>query len=167
MENRYKVVMCDMDDTLIKTASGNTFPIGIWDMALKTEVFDKIKQLSPEYVFIVTNQGGVGKFVSEQSIDVKTRYVAQCMRDYIGCETDFLVCTSDDKSCPDRKPNIGMGIAMLKKHSLLNLLDGCGKQEVLMVGDASGKPGDFSDSDKKFAENMHIEYIDVDDLVSM
>jgi hypothetical protein len=34
-----------------------------------------------------------------------------------------------------------------------------------MIGDASGKPGDFSDSDKKFAENLQIDYIDVDDLL--
>ena len=28
------------------------------------------------------------------------------------------------------------------------------KEECIMIGDASGKPGDFSDSDKKCAENF-------------
>lgn len=29
---KYKVLFCDMDGTLIETASGETFPNGIWDM---------------------------------------------------------------------------------------------------------------------------------------
>lgn len=29
---KYKVLFCDMDGTLIETASGETFPKGIWDM---------------------------------------------------------------------------------------------------------------------------------------
>ena len=36
-----------------------------------------------------------------------------------------------------------------------------------MIGDASGKDGDFSDSDKKCAENFGIEYIDVEDFLNM
>lgn len=35
-----------------------------------------------------------------------------------------------------------------------------------MIGDASGKEGQFSDSDKKTAENFGIDYIDVNDLVN-
>lgn len=36
---------------------------------------------------------------------------------------------------------------------------------ILMIGDASGKEGQFSDSDKKTAENFGCEYMDVDDFV--
>lgn len=36
-----------------------------------------------------------------------------------------------------------------------------------MIGDASGKPGDFSDSDKKCAENFGIDYIDVRDFLEL
>lgn len=36
---------------------------------------------------------------------------------------------------------------------------------ILMTGDASGKEGQFSDSDKKTAENFGCEYMDVDDFV--
>lgn len=35
----------------------------------------------------------------------------------------------------------------------------------VMIGDASGKEGQFSDSDKKTAENFGCEYMDVDDFV--
>ena len=34
-----------------------------------------------------------------------------------------------------------------------------------MIGDASGYEGQFSDSDKKTAENYRIDYIDVRDLL--
>ena len=34
-----------------------------------------------------------------------------------------------------------------------------------MIGDASGKEGQFFDSDKKTAENFGCEYMDVDDFV--
>lgn len=33
-----------------------------------------------------------------------------------------------------------------------------------MVGDASGLEGQFSDSDKKFAENAGIDYMDVNEF---
>ena len=36
---------------------------------------------------------------------------------------------------------------------------------IMMIGDASGKEGQFSDSDKKTAENFGCEYMDVDDFV--
>lgn len=40
------------------------------------------------------------------------------------------------------------------------------KQNSLMIGDASGKEGQFSDSDKKTAENFGIDYMDVEDFVN-
>ena len=43
----------------------------------------------------------------------------------------------------------------------------CIKPKSLMIGDASGKEGQFSDSDKKTAENFGIDYIDVDDFINM
>lgn len=55
---KYKVLFCDMDGTLIETASGETFPKGIWDMKFKFDVLDAIKNLNPKAIFIVTNQGG-------------------------------------------------------------------------------------------------------------
>lgn len=36
-----------------------------------------------------------------------------------------------------------------------------------MIGDASGNDGQFSDTDKKTAENFGIDYIDVDDFVKL
>ena len=40
------------------------------------------------------------------------------------------------------------------------------KSQMIMIGDASGKLGDFSDSDKKCAENFGIDYLDVEDFLN-
>jgi hypothetical protein len=40
------------------------------------------------------------------------------------------------------------------------------KSETLMIGDASGKEGQFSDSDKKCAENFGIDYMDINDFLN-
>ena len=40
---KFKVLFADLDDTLIQTRSGKTFPQGIWDMELKLDVLNKIK----------------------------------------------------------------------------------------------------------------------------
>lgn len=66
-----------------------------------------------------------------------------------------------DKTNPYRKPNT----AMLE--SLFTQWEVQSKEECIMIGDASGKPGDFSDSDKKCAENFGIDYIDVRDFLEL
>ena len=38
--------------------------------------------------------------------------------------------------------------------------------KMVMIGDASGREGEFSDSDKKTAESFGIDYIDVNDFVN-
>ena len=77
-----------------------------------------------------------------------------------GCHIKW--CASLDKSNPRRKPNTGMlkeFFDMLGKHA--------SKEKCLMIGDASGKPGDFNDSDKQTAINFGIDYLDVEDFVKM
>lgn len=72
---------------------------------------------------------------------------------------DAMYCCSMDKDNPYRKPNTGM-LEQLYNQYLVHSKDEC-----IMIGDASGKPGDFSDSDKKCAENFGIDYIDVRDFL--
>ena len=40
------------------------------------------------------------------------------------------------------------------------------KSKSLMIGDESGKEEQFSDSDKKTAENFGIDYMDVEDFLN-
>ena len=64
---KYDVLFSDLDGTLINTISGKTFPEGIWDMKIRFNVLDKIKELNPKYVFIISNQGGIESgFINEK-----------------------------------------------------------------------------------------------------
>lgn len=163
---KYKVLFCDLDGTLIETISGETFPKGIWDMKLKFDVLDAIKKLNPKYVFIVSNQGGIEKgFVNENSFRRKINYIISSLEEYLG-ENSFIACrfcTSNDKNHRLRKPNT----AMLEDLGKSFLPITYAKSSMLMIGDASGKEGQFSDTDKKTAENFGIDYMDVNDFVEL
>ena len=161
----YKVIFCDLDGTLIETISGETFPKGIWDMRLKFDVLDSIKKLNPEYILIVSNQGGIESgFVNRHDFRRKSEYITRSIREYCGCECYAMYCETNDKSDPYRKPNTGMLYSLLENHVVDDI--GYIKSMSLMIGDASGKEGQFSDSDKKTAENFCIDYMDVNDFVN-
>ena len=161
----YKVIFCDLDGTLIDTISGETFPKGIWDMRLKFDVLDAIKKLNPEYIFIVSNQGGIESgFVDVHNFRVKSEYITRAIREYCGCACHAMYCETNDKLDPYRKPNPGMLYGILENYVGYDL--GYTKPVSLMIGDASGKEGQFSDSDKKTAENFGIDYMDVNDFIN-
>ena len=163
---KYKVLFCDMDGTLIETASGETFPKGIWDMKFKFDVLDAIKNLNPKVIFIVTNQGGIEKgLFPESSIYVKCEYVNESIIDYCGIDTRFKYCRGNSRSNPMRKPNIGMLKELLNNYIAWG--NDCELKDCLMIGDASGLEGQFSDSDKKTAENFGIDYMDVSEFVNV
>ncbi len=164
----YKLLFIDLDGTLIQTKSGKTFPEGIWDMEFKFDVLNTIKRLSPEYVCIVSNQGGIELgHVEYMHMISKMTYVCSVISEYCKIEdrdVQYSFCQYNKKEHPFRKPNTGM----LEEYFEVNFngfrQDRLEKEEILMVGDASGLPGQFSDSDKKCAENFGIDYLDVDEF---
>ena len=161
-----KVIFCDLDGTLIETISGKTFPKGIWDMKLRFDVLDSIKKLNPEYVLIVSNQGGIESgFVDAKKFNAKLVYIVKAIGEYCGCECCAMYCDTNNKSDPYRKPNTKMLETLLEDY-VGNDIEYI-KQKSLMIGDASGKEDQFSDSDKKTAENFGIDYMDVDDFVKI
>ena len=160
------IIFCDLDGTLIETISGETFPKGIWDMKLRFDVLDTIKKLNPEYVLIVSNQGGIESgFVDAQKFQTKLSYIIKAIDEYCDCECYAIYCATNNESDPYRKPNTKMLETMLEDYVGYDFE--CFKHEILMIGDASGKEGQFSDSDKKTAENFGIDYMDVDDFVKI
>lgn len=169
----YKVLFADLDGTLIKTLSGDTFPKGIWDMRFRFDVLDKIKDLKPEYICIVSNQGGIElEMVFEMHFIDKMRYIESSIREYTGTPTYSEYCATNSKESPMRKPNTGMLEKIFRTinsglHFTKSGLKSIEKEECLMIGDASGKPGQFSSSDKDTAERFNIDYLDVDDFVKM
>lgn len=160
---KYKVLFCDLDGTLIETLSGETFPKGVWDMKFKFDILDAIKQLSPNYLFIVSNQGGIEKgFVNEESFFTKQNYITTSIAEYLKMPKLCVkaeYCRFNDPNNPFRKPNISMLVAFSPRIGDID------NSEILMIGDASGLEGQFSDSDKKTAENFGIDYMDVSEFV--
>ena len=164
--SKYKILFADLDGTLIDTISGEVFPKGVWDMRLRFRVLDAIKKLNPQYVFIVSNQGGTESgFVNEFNFRTKLEYIANAIWEYCDCECYGAYCSANDKSNPWRKPNTKMLEALLDDY-VGDVIDYI-KPKCLMIGDASGKEGQFSDSDKKTAENFGIDYMDVEDFINI
>lgn len=164
-----KVIFIDMDGTLIDTVSGKTFPEGVWDMKLKMEVFAQLKKLHPQAVLIVSNQGGIELgHVHPAMFQPKFIYVIACLQSYIGLNTLVAgqFCPYNDKKHPKRKPNPGMLEDMLAEFTH-NTGITIAKEDCLMIGDASGLEGQFSNSDLKTAENFGCDYLDVTEFTNM
>ena len=164
----YKVIFIDLDGTLIDTISGETFPKGIWDMQIRFEVLDKIKEIKPKCLLIVTNQGGIEKgFVNRRNFEFKMEYLCRSIKEYTEIPVEYSYCENNDPNHKYRKPNIGMLDSLIYKMINRGIIkNGIETDKMLMIGDASGKEGQFSDSDKKTAENFDIDYIDVNDFVN-
>lgn len=161
------LIFMDLDDTLIQTKSEKTFPVDCSDWRLKQEVIDKLKEENKKVnlsLCIVSNQGGIQKgYFTREDFNKKIKEVVEAIRkETVIGSISYLYTDSNDPEDPMRKPNPGM----------YNMLTASMPEEFarsvsVMIGDASGKPGDFSDSDKKFAENAGIDYMDVNEFVEV
>ncbi len=162
-----KVLFIDLDSTLIKTISGKTFPEDITDFRVQLPVLDKIIEKMPnlEMFFIVSNQGGLKTIIDKHLFQSKIYAIENICRGYLGSRLDYLsfidslCCCSMDKNNTYRKPNTGMLEQLYNQYRVEST------NECIMIGDASGKPGDFSDSDKRCASRFFIDYIDVRDFL--
>ena len=162
-----KVLFIDLDSTLIKTISGKTFPEDITDFRVQLPVLDKIVEKMPnlEMFFIVSNQGGLKTIIDKHLFQSKIYAIENICRGYLSSRLDYLsfidslYCCSMDKNNTYRKPNTGMLEQLYNQYRVEST------NECIMIGDASGKPGDFSDSDKRCASRFFIDYIDVRDFL--
>ena len=160
-----KIIFIDLDGTLIDTASGETFPKGIWDLWIDWAVWKALKEYTyqneTDFIFVVTNQGGISKgYIHDYAFEAKFNYILCALEEYTGVNVQGDYCSSIDKDNRFRKPNTGMLEFLLEEtYAEYN------KDEMIMIGDASGKVNQFSDSDLKTAQNFGIDYMDVGDLV--
>lgn len=164
-----KVIFIDLDGTLINTKSGATFPKGIWDMNLNMDVLDQLKKLKPLAIMIATNQGGISLgIVDQRMFEHKLLYVLASVQEYVGhftfCAARY--CPSNDQNDPMRKPSAGMLTTMAEEFGL-QLGREITTDECIMIGDASGGTGQFSDTDKLVAERFGCDYMDVKDFVAL
>lgn len=147
----------DLDGTLIKTISGETFPKDYDDWEMMPGIIEALKVYKPSVIHIVTNQGGIGRGFVDQSLWLeKVDKVISILEREVRCPVTLDFCIHDTDTFY-RKHNPGM---------VLEHMDGVNPSSCLMVGDASGLEGQFSDSDKVCALNAGISYMDVSEFIS-
>ena len=146
---------------------------------------ETIAKLKGENLFIISNQAGIeAGYTSLELVIDQCRWLHNVLRhnnvnvlgtmfcpDYLGTkviwvdESDHVHKTSEQipesEKLSYRKPGRGMGEAIERIKT---------KPPKYYVGDLSGKPGYAPgcrepDSDRKFAENMGWEYLDIQDLL--
>lgn len=157
------IIFLDLDGTLIKTISGETFPKDYNDWKINTPVINFIekykKGLTNPLFILVTNQLGIDRGHVKENL----------FRDKVSRIEDKLHFNFDDIFIADtiysgfRKPRV----TGIQKH--LKDLGIQPSDKSCMIGDAGGRKDshgkkiDFSDSDLKFAENLGIHFFHADD----
>jgi D-glycero-D-manno-heptose 1,7-bisphosphate phosphatase len=122
----YKLIAFDLDETLIHTVSGESYPAYPQDA---TWLPGRLQSLFTLHTLgiktaIVTNQGGVGAgYRSKKDVDTRLyRVLSEGNIEYL------RVCYSHNAKNPRRKPNPGMLLELLE-------VTGYGSSDVLYVGD--------------------------------
>ncbi|ESW97430.1 hypothetical protein KL918_001043 [Ogataea parapolymorpha] len=162
-----KVAAFDLDDTLITTKSGYKFGCGSFDWKFKFDVPGIFTKLQAEdyTIVIFSNQASVVNAPDSKSLKILTTKIDDIIKHL---EKPVIYYASTRKSRKDkskhdldlytlfRKPNTGMFSQFLEDYQLTEeMLD---RDNSFFVGDAAGRPGDFSDSDLKFAENLKLQF---------
>ncbi|KAK6201027.1 polynucleotide kinase 3 phosphatase-domain-containing protein [Scheffersomyces amazonensis] len=172
-DTKIKIAAFDLDGTLVQTKSGRSFAISSddwkwWDSPkAKSSVLEKLDQvIKDKYLIVIfTNQGGVVTNVANKSYNNFVKRVTSVIKSlnaYIkNEEVPILVYASPKKPAKEtdstkhtlmRKPNIGMWKELVE-YVGNNQID---EDNSFFVGDAAGRPNDFSDSDLMFAKNIGI-----------
>jgi bifunctional polynucleotide phosphatase/kinase len=152
-----KLAMFDLDGTLTKTRSGRVHPrdAGDWQW-WSAEVIPKLQELvKKDYgLIIVTNQAGAENKARKEDILERIEAIFREIID--SCEpkhAEVYIALARDVY---RKPNTSIFEKYIWPH--FSSLEKKEKkiERIFYVGDAAGRPGDFADSDRKFAFNLHL-----------
>jgi len=135
-----KIAGFDYDWTIVNPKGGKTFPSGSDDWEWFTEEVPAIIRGYHEKGFTIvvfTNQTKMWKVTQINDV----------------CETlriPMFICIATEKC--DHKPNTIMFDTLIEGHTY-------NREESFFVGDALGRPSDFSDSDKVFAETLGLKWL--------
>ena len=153
-----KIALFDLDYTLVKTLTGARFPCDKEDWRWwNLGVAKRLNEIAKEYLVVIfTNQGAV---VARKDAKLYTKFTQRVNGVVAATKlTEQVVVYAAPKN-PDkltRKPEIGMWTAL--EQFVAENGYSIDKLRLYFVGDAAGRQGDHSDSDKVFAENVGIAF---------
>lgn len=149
-----KLAIFDLDGTLITTKSGSNFSNtpDDWQFIFPV-VKDKLNQLENDgyNILCFTNQMGIGDN-SQKKIEFEVK--AEKIITSLGLKSLKLYYSRKNDNY--RKGNIGMWEYFLANHNHECEID---KSKCFYVGDAAGRPTDFSNCDKLFAQGIGVDFI--------
>lgn len=146
--------MFDMDGTIIVTASGAKHPKSVDDWKWRGDALARLVALASPFV-IVTNQAGANSQGNNLDTDEyagpidsmalqRVAAVYAALRS-AGCTVVIYAAIGRDGY---RKPSPCIFTQYIAP--------ACSPTSIYYIGDAAGRPGDFSDSDRGFAYNIHL-----------
>jgi bifunctional polynucleotide phosphatase/kinase len=153
-----RIAAFDLDSTIISTKSGAKFPksAGDWKL-MSNRILTKLEEAHDcgMKVVIFTNQGGVATGRIDRSF-VRTR--VEAIANSLTIPFAFYIAIAKNQF---RKPSSRMWEVCVDHLGGRDVVDA---KQSLYVGDAagrppaSGRPRDFSDSDRKFALNIGVPF---------
>ncbi|CCE86812.1 Piso0_005325 [Millerozyma farinosa CBS 7064] len=183
-ERSVKIAGFDLDDTLVKTKSGSKMPRGAYDWtwwrpkgSSDSKVLSKLLETHQKKFIIVifTNQGGIiaqPTSKSYQNFINRVNDIESKIKSYVKDEEleiqvfaapkrpakpdKNIRSSSDELHKKARKPSVGMWDELERVISEYGYT--CDRKNSIFIGDAAGREGDFSDSDKEFARNIGITF---------
>lgn len=130
--NSYKYIFLDRDG-VINVERKNDYVKNIAEFVFEEKALEAIAILSKYtgYIFIVTNQRGVGRGkMSLADLDEVHDYMLQKIQEVGGRIKQIYFCTDTDPSSINRKPNIGMAFKALTDYPQVDF------SESVMVGNS-------------------------------
>ena len=145
---RDKMASFDYDWTLVRPKTGNTF---YKDKEDWTYLFDNVKEVLQKYY----DDGYMIVIFTNQTKEWKKEQVFHVMR-HLGIPL-FVPLGNILFNEDEGKPSVTIFNYFLGSHEI-------NKEDSFFVGDALGRSGDWSDTDKLFADNMGIKCLSPEDM---
>mmetsp|Transcript_13516 Transcript_13516/g.49174 ORF Transcript_13516/g.49174 Transcript_13516/m.49174 type:complete len:277 (-) Transcript_13516:2030-2860(-) len=149
-----RVAAFDLDGTLVDTKSGGRFARDADDWKFFNDrVVPTVQKLNDSgyHICIFSNQGSI-RTAMEGKASLKTQLRIDKVAKALQVPLTAMCAAQQDQF---RKPRTGMWDYLV---SSCNKGEEVDKSASFFVGDAAGRPGDFSDSDKKYAEAIGISF---------
>lgn len=85
VEKSKKFIFITLDDVLITTLSGKSYPNGIWDFKINWQIWNVLKKINPKTIAILSTQPLIRKgFIKESSFYSKINFISHSLSDYTG-----------------------------------------------------------------------------------